>query len=182
MTNATCPNCGVPISDDPGGDGMHPVQQRTPTEEGEEYCVACVYGGSGAEGSEGEYEHTGDVVARAAQVGEGDEELARLLAETMHAEELRAWMSNYGLTRSRGARKMESARQAVEQDRVLVAAAMDSVHDLSGSRDFSAMCSCGYEEHFGDEESAVEAAERHKSENPQHFPKAWAEDGRRLYG
>lgn len=186
MTEAKCANCGIALSSEPESDDMHPVQMLY-EDESDYYCEACFLGGSDAEESEGEYEHTGEVVVRAAAVDETNEELANLLADTMQAEELRRWMSSNGLTRSRGANKSESAEQAVEQDRTLVAAVLDDEHGLAGneSGDFSVVCShCddGYEEWYGSEEAAVEAAEKHKSDNPTHFPLAWAPDGRRIYG
>jgi len=46
-----------------------------------------------------------------------DQELAEALASQFMANDLRRWMSDNGLRRSRGANKMESARQAVQQDR-----------------------------------------------------------------
>jgi hypothetical protein len=64
-----------------------------------------------------------------------DDELASALASLFEANELRRWMSANGLTRSRGANKLESARQAVAQDRagvaryVYEAGAVDVDHD-----------------------------------------------------
>lgn len=46
-----------------------------------------------------------------------DQRLSEALASQFRANDLRSWMAENGLTRSRGANKMESARQAVEQDR-----------------------------------------------------------------
>jgi hypothetical protein len=182
MGDARCPNCGVALSQTPEADDLHPVQMRTPTEDGH-YCEACAFGGSGAEESEGEYEHAGDAIVRASRVGLDDEQLAAELAGAMHAQELRSWMSAHGLRRSRGARKLESAEQAVGQDRTLVAAwAEANVGGVGGGGEYSAMCSCGLEEHYGSEEAAVEAARSHKSDHSDHFPKAWGPDGERLYG
>ena len=180
---ANCPNCGVSLSETPEEDGLHPVQMATPVESGETYCETCAYGGSGAEASEGEYENTGDRIVRASRVELDDDELAQLLAQTLYAEELRSWMSAHDLSRPRGARKLESAEEAVRQNRTLVAAAMERTHDdVGASQEHVAMCSCGYEEHFGEEDLAVDAAEGHQDDNPEHSPKAWAEDGRRLWG
>ena len=176
--NNTCPNCGVPISETPEEDGFHPIQMETPAENGETYCEACAFRAP----DHGEYEHDGDSIVRASQVEMGDQELARALASELSAQELRSYMSAYGLTRSRGARKLESAIQAVEQDRVTVAATIDSIRGISNTDPHTAVCSCGFEQFFGDEEAAIEAAERHKSENPNHFPKAWGNGERRLYG
>lgn len=104
-----------------------------------------------------------------------DEELAHELADAFGAEEIRRWMSNNGLIRSRGARKIEAARQAVEQDRGLVE------DTLAG--EFVVVCSnCGYEDRFRTAEAAVDAAREHKSENPTHFPAAYDADGEALYG
>lgn len=180
MPEETCPNCGVPISEAPEDDGMHPVQMATAIEGGEMYCEACAF--HGGDPDEDGYHATGDDIVRAAGVDMSDEELASLLAETMKVEPLRRWMSANDMQRSRGARKHESARQAVEQNRDLVAGSLDRVHGISDTERFSVHCQCGHEEHFMNEEDAVAAAERHKSENPQHFPKAWSGDGRRLYG
>lgn len=174
MPDTKCSNCGATVSRTPEDDGLHPVQTRTDDEDGEAYCEACFFD---------EYDHTGDQIARADKVEMGDDELADLLAESMQANELRRWMSGHGLSRSRGARKAKSAEQAVEQDRVLIAAALDEMHDLTdGSGDYNAMCSCGYEEWFGSPEAAEEAAEEHDESNPDCRPKAWAPDGVRLYG
>jgi len=46
-----------------------------------------------------------------------DKELVEALMNQFHAQELRKWMSANGLTRSHGANKSKSARQAIEQDR-----------------------------------------------------------------
>lgn len=180
MTDATCTNCGVPISETPENDGFHPVQTIIEVEDEGAFCKACAPVG---DDDDQEYKHTGDMVAAAARVDLDDADLARALAENMSAEDLRRFMSAYDLTRSRGARKLESSRQAVAQDRVLVASYLDDTVGLVDKpAQFSTMCSCGYEEHFASAETAKEAASEHKSENPQHFPKAWSDDGARLYG
>lgn len=157
-----CNTCAVPIAKHPEEDGFHPVQTETETPDGL-FCEAC----ADDDGL------TGDQVVRASEVDVDDDELAKMLAEAVKAEELRRWMNSNGLTRSRGARKLESARQAVEQDRLLVAATVDDLHGLSETEPHVAICSCGFEEYFSEEGDAVEAAKNHKSENPQHFPKAW---------
>jgi hypothetical protein len=182
MPQDHCPNCGVLISEAPEADGLHPAQMATGTEAGETYCEACVFGGSGAPKSEGQYEATGDDIVRAAGVGAGDEELAEMLAGSMTAEGLRGWMGAHGMERARGSDKLESARQAVRQNRAKVAGSLDRARSISTAGEHSALCECGFEEHFMDEEAAAGAAERHAAENPGHSPKAWAEDGRRLYG
>lgn len=46
-----------------------------------------------------------------------DQEVAEALASQFMANDLRKWMSENDYSRSRGANKMESARQAVQQDR-----------------------------------------------------------------
>jgi hypothetical protein len=176
--NNTCPNCGVPISETPEEDGLHPIQMRTPTEDDGDYCEACAFRAP----EYGEYENTGAAIAKAAEVDMPDEELAELLAGSMKAEELRKWMSAYDLTRPRGARKLESAQEAVAQDRVRVVDAVDHLDGLDTGGNHSAMCSCGFEQYFGDPEDAKEAASEHKSENPQHFPKAWKDGEIRIYG
>lgn len=186
MTEANCANCGIVVSDTPEKKDMHPVQMLYDSEAGDVYCEACFFGGSDAEASEGEYEHTGDVIVRAAEVDEDDEELAELLADTLQAQELRTWMSAHDLKRSRGARKKQSAEEAVEQDRTFVAAFLDKRHDLADDAgDYSVVCNhcdSGLEEWYGSAEAAEEAAEEHKAENPSHFPNAWGPDGERIYG
>jgi hypothetical protein len=181
--NTACPNCGVEISETPEEDGLHPVQMRQAVEGGEEYCEACAFRAP----DHGTYEHDGDAIVRAAAVDEPDEELAELLAANMTAAELRGFMSGHGMTRSRGARKLESARQAVEQDRTRVAAWLDRVLGLAGGEhDCTVTCACGLEESFAARDEAVEAARAHKSDNPTHFPRARDEsaegDDARLYG
>ena len=177
----TCPNCGVVLSESPEEDGLHPVQMETPVEGGEAYCEACVFGGSDAEASEGQYDHTGDEIVRAAAVDAPDEELAGILADSMKAEELRSWMSHNGITRPRGATKAESAAAAVERDRTAVAAYADVVEGIADRDPATAICSCGFEQRFPSEDRAVEAADEH-AEETGHEPKAWADDGRRLRG
>jgi hypothetical protein len=154
----------------------------TGTEGGETYCEACVFGGSGAPESQGQYEATGDDIVRAAAVDAGDGELAEMLVDSMSAEALRGWMSAHGMERERGSDKLESALQAVRQNRAKVAGSLDRARGISSAGEHSALCECGFEERFMDEDEAAAAAERHASENPRHSPKAWAEDGRRLYG
>jgi hypothetical protein len=117
----TCPNCGVRISDSPDDD-LHPVQISTYVAGNGYYCEACAYQAP----LYGEYNHDGATVVRAATVTMPDDELAEALALNMRAQELRQWMSNHNISRSRGARKYESALQAVNQDRTAVAAYMSS--------------------------------------------------------
>lgn len=177
MPHENCPNCGVELSETPEEDGLHPVQMATPVEGGEVYCEACAFRAP----DHGEYEHDGATIVRAAGVDMPDDELAEELAMNTKAEELRRFMSAYGMTRSRGARKLESARQAVEQDRTRVAATVARYVEDEGEH--VATCGhCDYEERFHDEGAAEEAARSHKSENPTHFPRALANDEERIYG
>lgn len=176
-----CCNCGVALSETPKEDGLHPVQMRYQTNDGDLVCEACFFGGSGAEESKGQYENVGADIATAARIDLGDEKLADMLQQGKSAEELRRWMAANGLRRTRGARKMESALQAVEQDRVRVAAHLDRLHHLA-SENHVAICPCGFEREYGDEDLAVEAAERH-DEQCDEQPKAWANGAETcLYG
>jgi hypothetical protein len=59
-----------------------------------------------------------------------DQDIAEALADKFHANPLRKWMASNGLERSRGANKMESARQAVDQDREGIALFLYEEGDL----------------------------------------------------
>jgi len=174
MTEGNCTECSVTVAGEPGERDMHEVQETVEVG-GEVFCQAC---------ANDEYVHTGDQVVRAAAVDIDNDELAELLTDTLQAQELRTWMSAQGLQRSRGSNKTESAEQAVEQDRTLVAATLDEEHALAeDGGDFSVTCqNCGLEEWYGSAEAAEDAAENHKSNNSTHFPIAWGPDGRRIYG
>lgn len=99
----------------------------------------------------------------------------------MTAGEIRSWMSENGLTRSRGARKRPSAIQAYEQDPALVE---EKARELESElARFQAYCThCDFDGRHDTEDEAVEAAKGHKSENPTHFPRAVdTETEERLY-
>jgi hypothetical protein len=119
--NDTCPNCGVLISDSLDDD-LHPVQASTYVADNGYYCEACAFQAP----LYGSYNHDGATIVRAAAVTISDNELAEAFASNMRAQELRQWMSNHNVSRSRGARKFESALQAVKQDRTAVAAYMST--------------------------------------------------------
>lgn len=102
------------------------------------------------------------------------DDLAARVAETFGAEEIRRWMSNNDLVRSRGARKIEAAEQAVEQDPALC--------EEAARGEFKVQCHCGYVDYRATAEAAVEAARAHKSENNTHFPSAYDPEGEALYG
>jgi hypothetical protein len=103
--------------------------------------------------------------------------LARVIAENMTAGEIRAWMSDNGLTRSRGARKHESVLQAHEQDPALV---QKLAEHLEG--DYGVTCTCGLEETFATAGDAEDFARAHKSLNHTHFPRARGPEDERIYG
>lgn len=95
-------------------------------------------------------------------------ELARTLVANMTAADIRSWMSEEGLTRSRAARKMESALQAYEQDPELVREKADEL--VAG---FEVSCpNCDLDEAFAAADEAEERARDHKSANHTHFPRA----------
>lgn len=102
----------------------------------------------------------------------------RTLAENMNVPEVRSWMSENGLTRSRGARKMESLRQARKQEPELVT---EKAESFRGTCEVTCP-QCDLEESAATAEAAEEAAGEHKSENPTHFPVARDEDGEAVYG
>jgi len=171
----TCPNCGVRISDLPDDD-LHPVQASTYVADNGYYCEACAFQAP----LYGEYNHDGATVVRAATVTMPDDELAEAFASSMRAQELRQWMSNHDITRSRGARKYESALQAVEQDRTAVAAFIAS--RLNSKPHHVTCTTCEFEEAYASTESAINAARSHKSNHPRHFPRAYAHNEERIYG
>jgi hypothetical protein len=174
----SCPNCGIELSDTPEEDGLHPVHHPEYAEDGEEYCSACAFQAP----DHGSYKETGDIISRAAELDADDEELVEMLKSIMNVPELRRFMSTFGMSRSRGANKHESAVQAVEQNRARCA--YQVVRSMEAPGGFEVSCpNCGLEEHHGDEEAAAEAAREHKSENPQHWPRAIdTESDERLYG
>jgi len=101
------------------------------------------------------------------------------LMEHMTVPEVRSWMSDNGLTRSRGARKLESLQEAAEQNAELVAEKASELQEASAT----AECShCDFEETHESAKDAEEAAREHKSENPAHFPVARNSDGDGVYG
>jgi hypothetical protein len=109
-----------------------------------------------------------------------NDDVARTLANHMQVQELRNWMSENDLSRSRGARKLESAKQAVEQDRDLCER---KAAELVSDQSHSVSCSCGLWKTFGDGESAEDAAKKHKSRHPDHFPVARNDlMGEKIYG
>jgi len=104
--------------------------------------------------------------------------LAEDACDTMGVEALRAFMSNAGLRRSRGADKLTSALQAAEQAPALVKAAAEN-HRAQ----YEVTCACGLEAEHRDAGAAEDAARAHKSDNPTHFPRAVdTVEGEALYG
>lgn len=177
MTTKTCMTCGVKLVNDAEENGLHPVQEPTETDDGM-MCGAC---------SDEDREHTGAEIVAAANVDHDDDELADVVCNEFGAEELRRWVGAHDdITRERGATKRETAEQIVEQDRVEVAstlAARDAFVDGPTVAPHEVHCpNCAYSDAFGTEDAAKKAAKEHKSDNPTHFPKAWASDGRNLYG
>lgn len=117
-----------------------------------------------------------------ASIAENEEahELIKTIVTNMTAAEIRAWMSENGVTRTRAARKKESVTEAYEQAPWLVSETADRLrtrfHVVCGH------CDNLDEEHV-DEDDAVEAAKAHKSENPTHFPRAIdTEEEENIYG
>jgi len=184
----TCEACGVKITDNPEDKDLYEIQRNAGDDE--DLCVACAhpddYGCSGAE-----CVLEADVVDQIRQTGgEPDEVLADLLANAFKAEELRRWVgSRDDVARQRGDTKRETAERAVGQARPEAIRAIASDNGFEGTdvdagvQPHEVHCAqCAYSDAFGSEEAAVEAAKAHKSDNPTHFPKAWADDGRALYG
>jgi hypothetical protein len=109
---------------------------------------------------------------------DGTVALAERACGAMGVEELRAFMSDAGLVRSRGADKFTSALQAAAQAPGLV----DAAAEARRAR-YEVTCACGLEESHGDAGAAEDAARAHKSDNPTHFPRAVdAVKGEALYG
>lgn len=106
-----------------------------------------------------------------------DSELITGLQTQMTAEELRRFAAHLeNVSRSRGATKSQTSEEIVEQDR---GAAARAVSD----GDFTVGCSCGLAFDVSHPQTALKEAQRHKSENPTHFPRARDDrDDSRIYG
>jgi len=107
-----------------------------------------------------------------------DEEIAKELADSMTAIELREFMSEHGVSRSRGASKLMMARRVVEEEREMIIDKLDL-----GEPGATVCCACGYEEHFDSIPDAKEAAQKHTIQDADCHAKAWHDKmGHMIYG
>lgn len=104
------------------------------------------------------------------------EKLAKRLADDMTVKELRLWMKEHGISRTRGASKMMSARRAVDQNR-------KAVEDYFGLNDpYHVGCMCGFEEKVDEKSDALEIAQKHSVKSTDCNAKVWAPKGQQIYG
>lgn len=111
------------------------------------------------------------------------DEAAEVLVDNMTAAQIRKWMSENGLSRTRGARKYQSALLAFEQDEEKTIAKAEEL--LAALPRFHVVCGhCGgLDEWTDDAEEAETTAKEHKSANNTHFPRAIdTVEGGRIYG
>ena len=108
-----------------------------------------------------------------------DSELAKQLADKFQVLELRKWLSSHGISRPRGAGKLQSAKSAVEQNKELVLQELGLIDEPH-----IVMCKCGFEEVVdGETTDAVRVAKEH-SIQCNYMAKAWESMGDKglLYG
>ena len=110
---------------------------------------------------------------------ENNDQIVQTLTASMTAAEIRAWMSEEGIPRPRGARKAESVERALEVAPELTAEKAASFEAPA----FRVTCSCGVDQTHDDFDDAYEAARSHKSQHNTHWPKAVdVANDERIYG
>lgn len=106
-----------------------------------------------------------------------DDELVNLLVDKMSVVELREWMRNQNISRSRGEPKKVSAQKCVKEE-------PEAVKELLGfgGWKYHVGCICGFEEKPDDRTEALKLAKEHSIKTEKCGAQVWARNGEMLYG